>query len=250
MKRKYGWKPDIPDVRDFAYKLLAPKVSLPKYVDLRPQFPPVVDQGQLGSCTGNSIAGAFHYGMLKQREIAFPPSRLFIYYNERVMENTVDQDAGAMIRDGIKTLNKTGVCSEMLWPYDVSKFTLQPGKEAFAEAEKHKALTYTRLNNSAINELKNCLANGLPFVFGFSVYESFESAKVAKNGKMPMPAKKEKMLGGHAVCCVGYDDTKKVFIVRNSWGTSWGDKGYFYMPYAYITDANLADDFWTINLIS
>jgi C1A family cysteine protease len=102
---------------------------------------------------------------------------------------------------------------------------------------------------NTLPQLKGCLASGSPVVFGFSVYESFESAAVAKTGTMPMPKPSEKQLGGHAVLAVGYDDAQERVIIRNSWGTGWGKKGCFTMPYAYITDDNLCDDFWTIRLV-
>jgi C1A family cysteine protease len=94
--------------------------------------------------------------------------------------------------------------------------------------------------------MRSCLAEGFPFVFGFTVYASFESAKVANTGVVPMPVLAEKVLGGHAVLAVGYNDKQKRFLVRNSWGTGWGMSGYFTIPYAYLTDSNLADDMWTI----
>jgi C1A family cysteine protease len=171
-------------------------------------------------------------------------SRLFIYYNERVIERTVRTDSGAMIRDGIKTLAKQGACPEKSWPYDIAKFAVKPPKVCYAEALNYQILSYARLNT--LGEMRSCLADGFPFVFGFSVYEGFEAQKVAKTGMVEMPNAGEKMLGGHAVLAVGYDDSAKRVIVRNSWGPKWGIKGYFTMPYAYVADRNLSDDFWTI----
>ena len=179
----------------------------------------------------------------------FNPSRLFIYYNERVIEHTVSTDSGAMIRDGIKSVAKSGVCPEIPdWPYDIAKFAQKPPSQAYQNAKAHKAASYSRLLSST-PQLKGCLASGYPFVFGFSVYESFESETVARSGIVPMPQPSEKQLGGHAVLAVGYDDRQQRFIVRNSWGPHWGMKGYFTIPYAYLTDNNLADDFWTVRII-
>ena len=249
----YGWAPDLPDHRDQIY--LAPRaVQLPAKVDLRAQCPAVYDQGQLGSCTGNAIAGAIQFDRMKQgfaspKEI---PARLFIYYNERVIEHTVSQDAGAQIRDGIKSVNKLGVCFEGKgkdqWPYNAAKFATQPPPACYATALKHQVQTYQRLTQTT-DQLKGCLASGYPFVFGFTCYQSFESQAVAKSGVLNLPAPSETVVGGHAVVCVGYDDSEQRFIVRNSWGKSWGMKGYFTIPYAYLTNNNLSDDFWTIRTI-
>lgn len=177
------------------------------------------------------------------------PSRLFIYYNERAMEGTINEDSGAAIRDGVKSVNVNGVCKETLCPYVVSAFTMKPSPQAYAEAILHKTIQYASVNNLAINDLKACLAGGFPFVFGFQVYASFESNAVATTGIMPMPKSREKNLGGHAVICVGYNDAKKAFLVRNSWGTGWGLKGYFWMPYAYMT-SNKVSDCWTIKSVT
>jgi C1A family cysteine protease len=162
------------------------------------------------------------------------------------MENTVSQDAGAMIRDGIKSVATLGVCPESNCKYVTKNFRRKPSKRAYANALKRKVSSYQRI--TTFDDMKNCLANGNPFVFGFTVYSSFMSDAVAATGKMPMPAKTESVEGGHAVLCVGYDDDMQCMIVRNSWGTGWGDKGYFYMPYAYIKNSNLCDDMWTVTL--
>ncbi|HET9617954.1 MAG TPA: C1 family peptidase [Pseudolabrys sp.] len=248
--QKYGWLPDLPDARDHRYAApMAVLSKLPASVDLRPKCPPVYDQGQLGSCTGNAIAGAIQFGRRKAKQKPdFVPSRLFIYYNERVIEHTVNTDAGAQIRDGIKCAVNQGACNEKTWPYNIAQFTKQPPAAAYQEAKKYQVTSYSRVTQT-LSQLKGCLANGYPFVFGFTVYESFESQQVAQTGVMTMPAPKEKVVGGHAVLAVGYDDASQRFIIRNSWGPGWGQKGYFTMPYAYITESNLADDFWTIRLV-
>jgi C1A family cysteine protease len=248
--KRYGWVPDLPDARDYMYAAPVEMMAkLPSKVDLRPNCPPVYDQGQLGSCTGNAIAGAVQFDREKQNlKPDFVPSRLFIYYGERVIEGTVNSDAGAQIRDGIKVVAKQGVPPETDWPYDITKFADKPPPKAFTDALKDLAVSYSRVAQN-LGQMKGCLASGFPFVFGFTVYDSFESQQVAQTGVVPMPASGESVLGGHAVVAVGFDDGQQRFIVRNSWGTGWGMHGYFTMPYAYLTDRGLASDFWTIRLI-
>jgi C1A family cysteine protease len=244
--QRYGWVPDLPDARDFLFS--APDAvitNLPTKVDLRSKCPRVYDQGQLGSCTANAIAGAYEFDQVKERQKDFMPSRLFIYFNERTMEGTIDVDAGAMIRDGIKSVAKLGVCTENSWPYDIAAFRDQPGAACYKEALGHQAVVYRSVSQQ-LNQMQACLATGTPIVFGFSVYESFESEQVARTGVLEMPAPREKQVGGHAVVAVGYDNPSQRFLVRNSWGTSWGQKGYYTMPYGYVTNSQLAQDFWAI----
>lgn len=247
MKRYYGWKPQLPDYRDYDFKLVE-KIVLPTSVDLRSKMPPVYDQGQLGSCTANAIAGALEYALMKEAMTDFVPSRLFIYYNERVIEKTVNTDSGANIRDGIKSVNKQGVCPETEWPYNIGEFNKRPSSNCYKDAKKDLVKTYAGVAQNLIN-MKTCLAMGYPFIFGFSVYSSFESDEVAKTGILNMPVHGESQMGGHAVVCVGYDDALQRFIVRNSWGPNWGQEGYFTIPYGYLTNTKLANDFWQIDLI-
>jgi hypothetical protein len=259
----FGWRRQLPDFRDFGYAA-SPGVlrALPALVDMRPQMPPVYNQTTLGSCTAQAI-GADHQSEQIRMELpptgaaesvaaaiamSFVPSKLFIYYNERVMEGSVNQDAGADLRDGMKSVANQGVCPESMWPYDVAKFRDKPTPACYIEAMKHQVTSYHAVAQN-IDQLKGCLAEGYPFVFGFSVYSSFQTAAVARTGIMPMPSRTDSMLGGHAVMAVGYDDSKRWFIVRNSWGEGWGDKGYFYMPYDYISNPGLAADFWTIRMV-
>ena len=241
----YGWTPDRPDQRDQLYATIAaPPKKLPSKVDLSAGCSSVEDQGQLGSCTANALVGNLEFLERKAGHTVNDLSRLFIYYNERAMEGTINEDAGAMIRDGVKSLAKLGVCCEKNWPYAVGKFAAKPPAQCYKEASAHRATSYHRI--LTLQQMRQCLAEGYPFVFGFTVYEGFESAAVAKTGKLDMPKRSEKSLGGHAVCAVGYDDAAKRILVRNSWGTDWGMKGYFTMPYDYISSTNLADDLWTI----
>jgi C1A family cysteine protease len=246
---RYGWVPDLPDQRDQLYAAPVEVVGvLPAKVDLRAQCPPVYDQGELGSCTANALAGAIEFDRLKQKLDDFTPSRLFIYYNERVIEHSVGSDSGAQIRDGMKSVAKQGDCPETEWPYAIAKFKTKPPKRCYTDALKYKVVLYQRLSQ-ALSQLKGCLASGYPIVFGFSVYESFESAQVARTGHASLPKSGEAVIGGHAVVGVGYDDAKQWFVVRNSWGTRWGMNGYFTLPYAYVTDASLASDFWIVRVV-
>ena len=183
----YGWVPDLPDHRDLVYSAPTAFITaLPTAVDLRHECPAVYDQGQLGSCTGNAIAGAFEFERLKQGLSDFVPSRLFIYYNERVIEHTVNSDAGAQIRDGIKVVAKQGAPPEADWPYDINKFTDKPPAKAYSDAAKNQVTSYHRVSR-VLNQFKGCLASGYPFVLGFTVYDAFESAQVAHSGHLDMP---------------------------------------------------------------
>jgi C1A family cysteine protease len=248
--KRYGWVADLPDHRDLMYAApMQVLTALPTSADLRSKCPPVYDQGQLGSCTANAIAGAIEFDLMKENKTEFMPSRLFIYYNERAIEGTVDSDSGAQIRDGIKSVADLGDCPEDLWPYDINKFTDKPSQNCYDNAVQHKAVQYQRVIRD-LNQMKGCLASGYPFVFGFTVYQSFESQEVAQTGHASMPSSGEQAVGGHAVLAVGYDDSQNWFIVRNSWATSWGMKGYFTLPYSYLLNANLADDFWTIRVVN
>ena len=260
---RYGWRPDLPDARDHVFS--APQialVALPDSVDLRPGCPPVYDQGQIGSCTANAIAAAFEFDLMKQQLPVFMPSRLFIYYNERKMEGTTGTDSGAQIRDGIKSVATLGVCTEDEWPYDDTpaesdggpfqagaRDGQQPPDQCYTDALANRVTVYRRVVRN-LDQMRGCLAAGYPFVFGFTVYDSFEGQDVAKTGILNMPQPSEQVLGGHAVLAVGYDDLTQRFTVRNSWGTEWGQAGYFTMPYAYMTANGLSSDFWTTRIVT
>ena len=250
--RKYTWKRQHPDSRDFdlkSLKLAAPQ-KLPVAVNLRKWCSEVEDQGELGSCTAHAWAGILQYNENKYKTISpyRDLSRLFIYYNERKIEGTINDDSGAELRDGAKAIATYGVCDEKEWPYKINCFKNQPSSVIYKESLKNKINNYHAINS--FNDLKVCLSQGNPFVFGFDVYESFESDLVANTGVVQMPKKDERLLGGHAVMAIGYDDTQSRFLVRNSWGKFWGLKGnlrgYFTIPYAYLANSNLASDFWTV----
>ncbi len=267
-----GWIPDVPDQRDipFAAVFRIPR-KLPLGTDLRAACSAVEQQGKLGSCTAQALVGALEFLELKAQN-AGPKSqvasrrsktedvqpstfdfrlsrfhdlsRLFVYYNERLAMGTVREDSGAMLRIGIKALKKQGVCRETLWPYNVARFAVKPSAACYAEAARHQVTAYQRLNT--LSEMKTCLAMGLPFVFGFAVYEHVMSAAVKRTGKIRLPKPSERMVGGHAVMAVGYRERTRSLVFRNSWGTAWGRAGYGEIPYAYLESRNLSDDFWCI----
>lgn len=261
--RKMGWIPDVPDHRDHRFSAkLSTLQALPPRVDLSPQFPfAPYDQGRIGSCTANAIAGAIQFCRVKAKQTPdFTPSRLFIYYNERKVEHTVPLDAGAMIRTGIKSVNKIGACKESTWPYDDTpadrdtdlfppgaRAAQRPSGNAYDEAAEYKVLSYSRVPQSLV-QMKACLASGFPFTVGFSVYDSMYDANGNPKVKVPLPAAGDSLLGGHAVLAIGYDDETQLFKLRNSWGNAQ-EGGNFYLPYVYLTNSDLSDDFWTIRLV-
>ena len=243
----YGWKPDLPDHRDFKYADIAPKrLKLPAKVDLRNCCSPIQNQGTLGSCTAHALVGALKFLDKKAGRKVVNLSRLFIYYNERAIEHHVQYDRGAHLRDGIKSLAHHGVCEEEEWPYrtDNRTFKLRPAKRCYEAALKHRVRSYHRIQT--LDEMQKCLASGYPFVFGFSVYQSFEAKQIEKTGILNMPRRNETLKAGHAVMAVGYDDEEERFLIRNSWGADWGKGGYFTMPYDYLATRDLSDDFWMI----
>ncbi len=245
MSRKYLLKKDTPDLRDHIFYTTSYKKTehLPVRVDLHDKCSPIVDQGELGSCTANAIVSGLKEYLLKNKAAWIALSRLFLYWEERSLEGTVNEDSGAEIRDGMKVLNKIGVCPETDWPYDISTFTNTPTDRMVTDAAAYKVVEYHRI--ISLDQLKAALAEGLPVVIGIDVYESFESDTVAKTGIVPLPdTTTERYLGGHAVLAVGYDDEKQQMIVRNSWGMEWGDEGYCYLPYDYYNKGYVSDC-WT-----
>jgi C1A family cysteine protease len=244
---------DLGDQRDRKFKMLE-GLALPKSVDLRDQCPPIEDQGQLGSCTSFASGAAIRVARKRQNLPDFVTSHLFLYFNSR-SNNQKLVDSGATIRDAIKAASKQGDCPETEWPYDISKFTVRPSAKAYKDALQDRAITYQRVSQS-LAAMKNCLAQSLPIVIGFTVYQSFESPEVASTGVVPMPRPDEDVLGGHSVLIVGYRDSDSRFICRNSWGLNWGLRdssgngtGYFTMPYTYLEDSDLASDFWAIQAV-
>ncbi len=249
----FGWLKQPKDDRDFIYDPSKAGISvLPDYVDWTSMFPACYNQGRLGSCTANAIAGAFEFERTRQKLVPdFVPSRLFIYFFERKREGTVALDSGAYIRDGFKSINNEGVCGEQLWAYfdDVTHFIIKPDARALFSAAHHRAIRYEAVAQD-LQHIKTVLASGRCVVFGFVVYASFMSQIVALTGQVPMPLPGENVLGGHAVVIVGYNNQTQTFRCRNSWGSNWGINGYFDIPFMYLANWQLASDFWTINYIN
>lgn len=274
----FGWKPDVPDHRDFRFQL-PPRLATerPPRWDMRPQMPPLYDQGEIGSCTGQGVGGAVEH--LREKlglKGDWVPSRLMIYYLEREAEGTIKYDAGAMIRTGIKVINKVGVCPEKYWTYDDTpadpvtwefpkgaKATKKPTATAYRSSALHQTLKYQRVGQTDA-EICGALASGLPVIIGFSVYESlYDPISGQPRAIIPMPGdSSDKLLGGHCVLLVGYNDgpdpmplgggidlPPQHYLARNSWGDKVQAGGYFGIPYAYLRDSNLADDFWVISAI-
>lgn len=258
-KRVLNCRPSLPDHRTPKYAAIKESRFVPSQVDLSALCSPVVDQGQIGSCSGNALAGAIEFLELAELIAQRPPSeapqeyttkfdpvsRLFIYWNERAIEGTTHQDAGAMtIRHGCDSLLQKGVCRESLWPYSDSLLLVCPHSEAYGEAWHHKLQSYYKLET--LNDIRNCLAAGFPVAFGITIYDSFETDDVALTGLVPDPGLFDSVAGGHALLIVGYDDTDQTLLVRNSWGVRWGMAGYCKMSYAYVI--SMGYDFFTLRL--
>lgn len=263
-KLKFGWVKDAPDHRDVVYSApLGMLKSLPKKIDLRDGLDAPYDQGRIGSCTANAIAAAIQFDRRKMNQSPdFVPSRLFIYYNERAMEKTVAIDNGAQIRDGVKSINRLGVCPEAMWSYSDTpanehnnvfpsgaKAVEKPPSSVYDQAAKHTLMSYSRISRS-LSQFKGCLASGYPFVFGFTVFQSIYGADGQPLAHVPMPSENDENIGGHAVLAIGYDDASHSFLIRNSWGPNVQDHGHFWMPYAYLLDSNLSSDFWTLRAMT
>ena len=285
LNRRYGWKPSLPTNRVERYRPeLKLESELPQSTNNRAAMTPCYDQGQLGSCTANAIAGSIEHRLIVDKyKWQFTPSRLMIYYLEREIEGTVYQDAGANIFDGINAVNKYGVCPEAeadgstppwLWTYDDTpvglfhlhpKFTQKPPAQCYQDARLHKALKTSTVTLGRLTVL-NTLAAGHPIVFGFTVEQSFEDQTTIQTGIMPIPATNEQVLGGHAVVAFDYllntplgnQGVKDWAIIRNSWGTNIYTKnpklgnlaGYFLMPLdAILCNPQVSSDAHIIQLV-
>lgn len=250
----FGWKPQFPDHRDMLFRVGVAQ-PLPSSVDLVNELmPPVYDQGELGSCVANATAAAMVYEHAKQKALRGEPhaaydraktmSRLFLYYGARALENSTDVDSGCMIRDVMKVAYNQGAPVETSWPYDTSKFQQTPPHRSYLSARNHKITGYRAVQPQDLYGIKKALVDGYTVVIGVSVFESFYQGD--QTGLIPLPSQNEPFLGGHAILLVGYDDATNTFKFRNSWGPSWGHRGYGYLPYSYVTNPDLGGDYWVV----
>jgi C1A family cysteine protease len=254
--RKYGWRPSHPRVEKVKFGLsFKPTASK---IDLRSLMSPIEDQGQHGTCVAHATCGPLEYLELLELKMTHsgkevfpdlkfdPMSRLFCYYNSTAIDGNAGEDNGTSFSSMIEGIQTEGVCRESLWAYTDENLPKKPTHDCYKEAVSHTILQDYQLDHTNVNQLKACLSLGYPFVGGLSIYESFESRAVMESGVVPYPSAYDNFLGGHGLCFVGYEDGSDVFIGRNSWGKGWGMQGYFTIPYKYLTNWNLAADFWML----
>ena len=246
--KKYGWCPDIPDTRD-KFTNFPEILKFRNIVDLRDtgNIGEVYDQGNLASCVANALCSAFEYESNRYTNelIELNPSRLFLYYNQRVIQNTTEYDMGSTIRDGAKILNKLGVCDESKCQYNSSFFNIKPSVDAYLDAQNYKGIKYKKVRCD-IKCIKSALTLLYPIVFGFAVYETFEDPEgVETTGIMELPDKDEKLIGGYTALIVGYNEETQRVLVQTSFGTNWALDGYFWMPYEFLL-SGACSDFWVI----
>lgn len=227
--KMFSLRPSLPDNRDYPYTPY--NLPLKNIVDLREWASPVDSQMNLGSCSANAAVNAYELLTIKNnREKYTDLSRLFVYYNTRSTEGTISEDVGAYLVNTVKSLATYGVCSETLWPYDATKFTSEPSSECYSDALTRKITNYRKLEG--IDHYLDALNNDIPIVFGTTIHKSFDSVSY-NNPILPLPSKEDSVIGGHAMCMVGYDYPKKLLLAKNSYGISWGDQGYCWIPFEY-----------------
>lgn len=245
---RYGWNKDNDDTRDIHF-IPSDNIVFNRKFSLRKNMPPVLNQGKLGSCTSSSICNAISFcEIINNKNTYRPKSILFNYYNQREMNGYINEDLGASIRNSIKSINKHGVCFEETWPYDITQFTEKPPPNCYKEARNHKIVKYERISPN-INDIKSAIISGFPVIFGFIVFDSIEKPTTTRSGIIPIPSSNSKKLGGHCVLCCGWDDSRRLFEIMNSWGTEWGNNGYGWISYDYIINSKLSSDFWKITLV-
>lgn len=244
-----GWRAESPDpedrlIRDNMSRMLLKESSTNGVLDLRKWCSPIENQRDIGSCVGNGVVGGLEFLEIRDGIPYQDLSRLFVYFNSRLMHGDSDKDTGTYIRLAMGTLSSLGVCTEKKWPYDTSKVFVRPSWGAYREAYAHKIDAYYRIDGTGqdrIESIKRALEAHHPVVFGCLVDAAFQA--IGSDGIVKMPGSTRTNVGGHAMLIVGYRDDGKTLIVRNSWGVAWGDRGYCYMPADYL-DATNANDFW------
>lgn len=225
----YKLRTDIRDLRDFLYT--PTQLPLREQVDLRQWDSAIEEQDYLGSCTGQAAVGAYELLMYSKKNHQLDLSRLFVYYNSRMIAGDVSQDEGAYVRDAVKALSKYGVCTEILWPYVIDQFATKPDINSYEDAKKRTIKNYYRLID--IGDILDALNNNYPIIFSMWVYDSFDQIRRNRD-IVELPEKKESPIGAHAMCLVGYDRPRRLLLARNSFGKQWGDRGYCWIPFDYV----------------
>ncbi len=241
--RKYKLVPDLVDWRDRYYDYANSDIK--ESVDMRSMASGVQSQKDLGSCTAQAIVAAYELLLKRERPNEFVDlSPLFVYYNARYEEGTINEDAGAYIRDALKAVDHYGICTESIWPYDINKFTIKPPPEAYNNAKKYRIKKYKRLSH--LDSILEALSKSHPVIAGIIVYSGFENI-TGDNPVLPMPTDTEQELGAHAILLVGYDLARRQILAQNSFGSSWGQGGYFWIPFDYLGQD--LTDAWTIDIL-
>lgn len=235
--------PSKTDECDFSYK--ASNIVIKEQVDLRAWDSNIESQGELGSCVANAVTNAYELQQKKEDENDFVDlSRLYVYYHARYVEDTTDEDYGVMyIKSALQGVSMYGVCTEKIWPYNINDYDKQPSPESYANACSRKIISYSYVETT--KDILENLSIHKPVVIGMVVYESFMGI-TKENSTVPMPTSDDKDAGGHAVVIVGYSLSEKKFLIKNSFGTVWGDSGYAYLPFEYVE--KYAFDRWVFDI--